>query len=124
MAMRQVTFEIPEEVAKQFDSHVPASEQSGVVAKLLQSASRPRLTDEQWAAACDAANNDPETQEIEGEPGKTSASRKTRQLQDAKMIAACDALNADPDIAELERDMDALSGDGLDEYPWSETASW
>jgi metal-responsive CopG/Arc/MetJ family transcriptional regulator len=54
---------------------------------------------------------------------KTLAMKKMKRMQDAEMIAACDALNADPDIAELERDMDALSGDGLDEYPWDSTAS-
>jgi hypothetical protein len=67
MGMRQMTFEIPEEVAERFESEVPASEQSSIVAKLLQRASRPRLTEEQWAAACEAANNDPETQEIQRE---------------------------------------------------------
>jgi hypothetical protein len=67
MGMRQVTFEIPDDVAERFDREVPASEQSSVVAKLLLRASRPKLTEEQWAAVCEAANNDPETQEIERE---------------------------------------------------------
>ena len=52
---------------------------------------------------------------------KTLALRKTEQ--DADLIAACDALNVDPDIAQLEKDMDTLSGDGLDEYPWDAPAS-
>ena len=65
--MRQMTFEIPDEVAERFESEVPASELSRIVAKLLQRASRPNLTEEQWAAVCEAANNDPETQEIERE---------------------------------------------------------
>ncbi len=65
--MRQMTFEIPEDVAEQFDSEVPASKQSSVVAKLLLRASRPQLTEEQWAAVCEAANNDPETQQIQRE---------------------------------------------------------
>ncbi|HEY1744946.1 MAG TPA: hypothetical protein VGG18_17380 [Granulicella sp.] len=87
MGMRQMTFDIPDEVAERFNSEVPASEQSGVVAKLLlRRRTTPIWTDEQLAAACDA-------------------------------------LNADPNIAELERDMDALSGDGLDEYPWDAPAS-
>ncbi len=54
---------------------------------------------------------------------KTLASRKTKQERDAELIAACDALNADPDIAQLEKDMDTLSGDGLDEYPWNAPAT-
>jgi len=48
--------------------------------------------------------------------------RKLR-ARDEQLIAACEALNADPDIAELERDMEALSGDGLDEYAWDKSAS-
>jgi len=85
--MRQMTFDIPDEVAEQFSSEVPASEQSSVVTKLLlRRRPTPQLTDEQWDAVCSAANNDPETQEI-------------------------------------QREMDALSGDGLDEYPWEAPAS-
>ena len=67
MAMRLMTFEIPDDVAEQFESHVPASEQSSLVATLLQRASRPPLTEEEWARVCDAANNDPEMQQIEQE---------------------------------------------------------
>jgi hypothetical protein len=59
MALRKMTFEIPDEVAERFISEVPASEQSGVVTKLLQRrVSRPRLTEEEWAAVCEAANAD------------------------------------------------------------------
>ena len=66
--MRQMTFDIPDEVAERFSSEVPASEQSAVVAKLLRRrVSRPTLTEEQWVAVCEAANNDPETQEIQRE---------------------------------------------------------
>ena len=68
MGMRQMTFDIPDEVAEQFSSEVPASEQSGVVTKfLLRRRPTPKLTDEQWDAVCSAANNDPETQEIQRE---------------------------------------------------------
>jgi len=35
MGMRQMTFEIPEDVAEEFNRAVPASEQSVVVAKIL-----------------------------------------------------------------------------------------
>jgi metal-responsive CopG/Arc/MetJ family transcriptional regulator len=47
--------------------------------------------------------------------------RKLRACDDAydeQPTAACDAFNADPQIAALEREMDTLSGDGLDEHPW------
>ena len=68
MGMRQMIFDIPDEVAERFDSEVPASEQSSVVTKLLlHRRPTPRLTEEQWAAACEAANNDPETQQIQSE---------------------------------------------------------
>ncbi len=67
MGMRQMTFEIPEDVAERFSSEVPASEQSEVVTRLLRRSTRPKLTEEQWDAICNAANNDPETQEIERE---------------------------------------------------------
>ena len=68
MGMRQMTFEIPDEVAEQFSSEVPASEQSSVVTKLLlHRKPMPSLTDEQWDAVCNAVNNDPETQEIQRE---------------------------------------------------------
>jgi hypothetical protein len=86
MGMRQVTFEIPDELADRFDREVPAAEQSNEMTNLLRRRLTPELTDEQWAAAIDA-------------------------------------LNTDPYIALLERQMDALSGDGLDEYPWDEPAS-
>jgi hypothetical protein len=59
MGMRQMTFEIPGEVAERFVSQVPAAEQSNLVANLLQRhVSRPTLTEEQWDAACEAANAD------------------------------------------------------------------
>jgi hypothetical protein len=87
MGMRQMTFEIPDEVAEDFIRDVPTAEQSAYVTKLLvMSRPTPELTDVQWDAICEAVNND-------------------------------------PDIAQLEPDMDALSGDGLDEYPWDEPAS-
>ena len=56
--MRQMTFEIPEEVADEFDRAVPASEQSSYVARQLQRASQPSLTQEQWDEAAKAANGD------------------------------------------------------------------
>ena len=57
--MRQMTFEIPEEVADEFNRAVPASEQSAFVARQLKRrASRPTLTQEQWDAAAVGANAD------------------------------------------------------------------
>jgi len=54
MGMRQMTFEIPDEVAERFSSEVPASERSEEVTKLLQrrlfKPIWPTLTDEQWEA--------------------------------------------------------------------------
>ncbi len=68
MAMRKMTFEIPEDVAERFERSVLAPEQSGVVTKLLRQWSpRPKLTEAEWDALCELANNDPETQEIERE---------------------------------------------------------
>jgi hypothetical protein len=62
-----MTFDIPEDVADQFDAAVAVSEQSEVVTSILRRAYRPRLTEEQWEKACEAANNDPETQQIRRE---------------------------------------------------------
>jgi len=57
MGMRQVTLEIPNELAERFDREVPAAEQSSELMRLLRRRLTPKLTDEQWAAACDGANN-------------------------------------------------------------------
>jgi len=51
--MRRMTFEIPEEVAERFENEVPV-----LVARLLRPRVSPKLTDEQWAAAANAANAD------------------------------------------------------------------
>jgi hypothetical protein len=68
MGMRQMTFDIPDEVAERFDSEVPVAEQSKVVTKLLlHRRPTPKLTEEQWAEVCEAANNDPETRQIQAE---------------------------------------------------------
>ncbi len=52
--MRQITFEIPEEVAQQFDREVPATEQCRVLAKLLEQyvskPTWPEWTEEEWRA--------------------------------------------------------------------------
>jgi len=67
MGMRQMTFEIPEEVAEQFESEVPVPEQSAEVTKLLLwRVSRPtkQMQDAEIIAACDAVNADPELNEL------------------------------------------------------------
>jgi hypothetical protein len=54
MGMRQMTFEIPEEVSEEFVRDVPTAEQSAYVTKLLlRNLSRsifPTLTGEEWEA--------------------------------------------------------------------------
>jgi len=67
MGMRQMTFDIPEDMAERFSAEVPADEQSRVVLTAIRRRITPRLTEEQWAAICEAANNDPETQQIQAE---------------------------------------------------------
>jgi len=54
---------------------------------------------------------------------KTLLERQLQQDWEAEMLAGCETIHADPDIANLELEMDALSGDGLDEYPWEQPAS-
>ncbi len=65
--MRQMTFDIPDEVAERFSSEVSVDEQSRIVLKAIRRRITPKLTEEQWAAVCEAANNDPETQQIQAE---------------------------------------------------------
>jgi len=60
MGMRQMTFEIPDEVAERFSSEVPVDEQSRVVLGAIRRRITPMWTDEQLEAACEVANNDPE----------------------------------------------------------------
>jgi len=60
MGMRQMTFDIPDEVAERFSTEVPADEQSRVVVTAIRSRITPSWTDEELEAACEAANNDPE----------------------------------------------------------------
>ena len=52
----------------------------------------------------------------------TDAMEEKLRQRDEQIIAACDVLNADPRILELEREMDSLSGDGLNEHPWNQPA--
>ena len=52
--MRQVTFEIPDELAERFDREVPPAEQSacltGLLLRHLLGPIFPTLTDEEWEA--------------------------------------------------------------------------
>jgi hypothetical protein len=59
MGMRHMTFEIPDEVAQDFENRVPPSEQSCFVTHLLQhSVSSPMLTEDEWNEASKSANAD------------------------------------------------------------------
>ena len=60
MGMRQMTFEIPDEVAEDFIKDFPvAQERSRELTRLLRQQFTSKLTTEQWDAICEAANNDP-----------------------------------------------------------------
>jgi hypothetical protein len=66
--MRQMTFDIPDEVAEDFIKDVPeAEDRSRELTRLLRRQFASKLTTEQWDAICEAANNDPEIREIERE---------------------------------------------------------
>ncbi len=61
-----MTFEIPDDVAERFEKEVPADEQSVEVTRLLRRrVPRPKLTEEQWAEACEAVNTDPDIVQLE-----------------------------------------------------------
>jgi hypothetical protein len=65
MATRKMTFTLPEEVATQFLRRVGPSRRSKYVAEAI--AAKLREREQMLIDACEAANNDPETQEIERE---------------------------------------------------------
>jgi metal-responsive CopG/Arc/MetJ family transcriptional regulator len=64
MAMRKMTFTIPDEIATPFLREVPAARRSEVVAEALKRTLASRKTkqeqDAELVAACDAVNADPE----------------------------------------------------------------
>jgi hypothetical protein len=63
--VRQMTFDIPDDVAEDFIKDAPeAEDRSRELTRLLRRHLTPTLTGEQWQAICEAANNDPETQAI------------------------------------------------------------
>ena len=65
MASRKLTFSLPEDLASQFVRTVPSAKRSQYVADAIMRGLRER--EEMLIEACEAANNDPETQEIERE---------------------------------------------------------
>jgi len=57
--MRQMTFDIPDEVAEDFINDVPEAERSDLVASLiLHRRDKKAYTEAEWAAAAEAANSD------------------------------------------------------------------
>jgi hypothetical protein len=74
MANCEITIQIPDELAEIFSLKIPASEQPEFVAEALRLSLKSRLTpneqaarEEMLIAACEAANSDPETRQIERE---------------------------------------------------------
>ena len=65
MASKKLTFNLPEDLANQFIRLVPSSKRSQYVADAIMRKLRER--EEMLIEACEAANNDPETREIERE---------------------------------------------------------
>lgn len=63
MANRKMTFSFPEDIAARFVRTVPSSRRSRYVAELIEAKMRER--DKMLVEACEAANLDPETREIE-----------------------------------------------------------
>jgi metal-responsive CopG/Arc/MetJ family transcriptional regulator len=65
MAMRKMTFTIPEELALMLTRRVAPSSRSRYVSEAIQASLRQR--DEMIKAACLAANDDPETRQIQAD---------------------------------------------------------
>lgn len=65
MAIRKMTFSFPEDLAARFVRTVPSSHRSRYIADLIESKMRER--EKMLMEACEAANSDPETREIERE---------------------------------------------------------
>jgi hypothetical protein len=65
MAVRKMTFSIPEPLAAQFLRRVPSRDRSRFVSEAL--AARLRERDLELIRACDVANQDPDVAEIEKE---------------------------------------------------------
>ena len=65
MAVRKMTFTVPEEIAAQFLKLVPARKRSGYVSEAI--ADKLNERDRQLIRACEAANKDPDVMAIEQE---------------------------------------------------------
>ena len=65
MALRKMTFTVPEEIADQFMKRVPAQKRSSYVAEAI--ADKLNERDRQLVRACEAANKDPDVLAIEKE---------------------------------------------------------
>ncbi len=65
MAIRKMTFSLPEELARRFEKRVPARQRSRFIADALKAQFRQR--DLELIRACEVANQDPEVQAIERE---------------------------------------------------------
>ncbi len=65
MAMRKMTFTLPEELAASFTRRVGSSRRSKYVAEAIETKLRERS--EMIKEACLAANNDPDTQQMQAE---------------------------------------------------------
>ena len=65
MANRKMTFSFPEDLAVRFVRTVPSSRRSRYIADLIEEKMRER--DKLLIEACEAANSDPETRQIERE---------------------------------------------------------
>ena len=65
MALRKMTFTVPDEIADQLTKRVPARKRSGYVAEAI--ADKLRERDRQLVRACEAANKDPDVLKIERE---------------------------------------------------------
>jgi ribosome-binding protein aMBF1 (putative translation factor) len=65
MALRKMTFTIPDEIAEPLLKRVPARQRSGYVAEAI--ADKLKQRDEQLIRACEAANQDPDVTAIERE---------------------------------------------------------
>jgi hypothetical protein len=104
MGSKKMTFSIPEDVAQKFVRRVPARERSKYLAQALSEKLSAR--ERQLAAACKAANEDPEVRAIEEEfdaitdeiglrrkaaprrnlAGKPRSSTRARNSEDAPLL--------------------------------------
>ena len=64
--MQQIVVQVSDELAERFLREVPEGERSSFVGDVLERRlSKRPLTDEEWEAAAEVANDDPEVRQIE-----------------------------------------------------------